>query len=169
MRDFHSTQNEGDEISHCIQNFHYYSNDEKNIIPFESSIQDIFDILVSMSINHFGLKDTIEVKLYEDDHKRFDYIIDSFNNCNTPFLLQRTTGVIHIMPEAILYSVCEYYQKDCLHETAFYSYDHCQGSSNIRQLICLFTLQTSSITSKLKNYEPSKKRSKRQQSICTGR
>lgn len=172
MRRFFRNQVDSLDAQECIKNFHYYPDDEKNIIPFETPLQDLFDILVSMAINRYGLRNNIEVRLRETDTKKFSYLIETFDNSGCPFPVKRNTGLIHFMSKGLFYESREIYQVDCT--DIYYNYICGKCHRDIKfdqhsQIFHTFQFPSSAIVSKLKKYDPSKKRSKRQQPICPSR
>lgn len=68
-----------EDIIKMIEEFRYYPNLDKNIIPFESDIKDIFNLIVSRSIREFGLKSHMCFSLYETTDRRFEYWVSSYN------------------------------------------------------------------------------------------
>lgn len=60
-----------------VEDFQYYPNLDKNIIPFESDIRDIFNLCVSQSIRRFGLKSHMYFSFYERTDQRFEYWVSS--------------------------------------------------------------------------------------------
>ena len=65
MLRLYKTENLTTEVHSCVENFTYLGKVEKTIFPFQSSIQEIFDILVTKAINSFALGNFIGVSIRE--------------------------------------------------------------------------------------------------------
>lgn len=66
MLRFHETENMRQEVERVIDNFEYYPPGTKNIIPYETSLQDIFNVCVSNVVSKYGLKNNIAFTLREN-------------------------------------------------------------------------------------------------------
>jgi hypothetical protein len=75
----YNTYNVTDESLSCVKNFTYYGALEKNIIPFQSTIQDIFNCLVSKAINIGEAGDFFEIAIVEDAVGKYCYQLRTHN------------------------------------------------------------------------------------------
>jgi hypothetical protein len=75
MLRLYKTENLTTEVHSCVENFTYLGKVEKTIFPFQSSIQEIFDILVTKAINSFTLGNFIGVSIRENINSEFSYTI----------------------------------------------------------------------------------------------
>jgi hypothetical protein len=79
MLRLYETENLVTEVYNCVENFMYLGKIEKTIFPFQSSIQEIFDILVTKAVNSFTLGNFIGVSIREDMNSEFSYTIITRN------------------------------------------------------------------------------------------
>lgn len=75
----YNTYNVTDESLSCVKNFTYYGALEKNIIPFQSTVQDIFNCLVTKAINIGAAGDFFEIAILEDVAGKYCYSLRTHN------------------------------------------------------------------------------------------
>lgn len=152
MLRLHETENLITEIHSCVENFTYLGTNEKTILPFQSSIQEIFDILVTKAVNSFTLSNFIGVSIREDMNSEFSYTIITRDTLDLEGYraalydgVRPTTdvGVISLDPSG--FRIDNYTARMMLHnETAMY-FNH----ENSSHLVCI-DFKTKQIESKIK-------------------
>lgn len=91
------------DLLQIIENFEYLPELDKNIIPFESNIQDIFNLAISASINSYGLKDRLHFTLYEalNDWYRYSVIAYDLPDKKLNALYKTTTFEVTVTNKSV--------------------------------------------------------------------
>lgn len=79
------------DLLNIVKNFNYLPNLYKNITPFETNIEDIFDLIISTSLNLYGLKEFLRFHLRETTTGEYCYRVSTFT---LPAVKGTTTSIV---------------------------------------------------------------------------